>query len=62
MSGHASAGPLRACVKVANYCDPSSAGTLPCVKSLVTCVESVFATVYEQLAIADCCLCFGEDD
>jgi hypothetical protein len=34
MSGHESAGPLRACVKVADYCDPSSAGTLTCIKSL----------------------------
>jgi hypothetical protein len=34
MSGHESAGPLRACVKVADYCDPPSAGTLTCIKSL----------------------------
>jgi hypothetical protein len=33
--------PLRACVKVANCCDPSSAGTLICVKTIETCVESV---------------------
>jgi hypothetical protein len=39
--------PLRACVKVADYCDPSSAGTLTCIKSLETCIESAFATVSE---------------
>jgi hypothetical protein len=38
--------PLRACVKVADYCDPSSAGTLTYVKMIETCVVSVFATVY----------------
>jgi hypothetical protein len=32
---------LRACVKVADCYDPSSSGILTCVKSLVTCVESV---------------------
>jgi hypothetical protein len=37
--------PLRACVKVVDYYDPSSAGTLTCVKLLETCVESTFATV-----------------
>jgi hypothetical protein len=34
MSWHESAGPLWACVKVADYCDSSSTGTLTCVKSL----------------------------
>jgi hypothetical protein len=34
---------LRACVKVANCCDPSSAGILTCIKSLVTCVESILS-------------------
>jgi hypothetical protein len=48
MSQHESAGPLRACVKVADYCDPSSAGTLTCVKSLEMCVESAFATVSKR--------------
>jgi hypothetical protein len=62
MIGHVSASPLRACVKVADCYDPSSAGKLTCTKSLVTCVESSFATVSEQFAIADCFLCFGEDD
>jgi hypothetical protein len=28
--------PLKACVKVADYCDPFSAGALTCVKMLVT--------------------------
>jgi hypothetical protein len=56
--GHASFGPLRARVKVANCCDPYSVGTLTCVKLLLTCVESVFATVSKQFAIADCCLLF----
>jgi hypothetical protein len=37
--------PLRTCVKVVDYYDPSSAGTLTCVKSLETCVEITFATV-----------------
>jgi hypothetical protein len=41
MSGHASAGPLRACVKVTDYCDPSSAGTLTCVESLETFVSAL---------------------
>jgi hypothetical protein len=39
--------PLRACVKVVDCCDPSSAGTLTYVKSLETCVKSAFATVSE---------------
>jgi hypothetical protein len=47
MIGHASVGPLRACVKVADYCDSSSIGTLTCVKSLETFVESTFTTVSE---------------
>jgi hypothetical protein len=34
-------------VKVADYCDPFSTGTLTCVKSLETFVESAFATVPE---------------
>jgi hypothetical protein len=34
MSGHESVGPLRACVTVADCYDPSSTGTLTCVKSL----------------------------
>jgi hypothetical protein len=42
---------------------PSSAGALICVKSLVTCVQSILhATMSEQFVIADYCLLFGEDD
>jgi hypothetical protein len=37
--------PLRACVQVADCCDPPFAGTLTCVKMIETCVESAFATV-----------------
>jgi hypothetical protein len=47
MSGHESAGPLRAYVKVADYYDPSSTGTLTYVKSLETFVENAFTTVSE---------------
>jgi hypothetical protein len=62
MIGHTSAGSLRACVKVADCCYPSSAGTLTCIKLLETCVESVFTTVSERFAIADCFFYFGEGD
>jgi hypothetical protein len=41
MSGHESAGPLRACMNVADYCDPSSTGTLTCVKSLESFVRAL---------------------
>jgi hypothetical protein len=51
--------PLRACVKVADYCDPSSAGSLTCVKMIETCVESTFATVCVRSAIAGCILLFS---
>jgi hypothetical protein len=53
MSGHASACPLRTCVKVADYYDPFSAGILTYVKSFVTMFESVCATIYEHFAIVD---------
>jgi hypothetical protein len=33
--------PLRACVKVADYCGPSFVGTLTSVKSIVTSIENV---------------------
>jgi hypothetical protein len=39
---------LRVCLQVADYCDPSFTGTLTCVKSLETCVESAFATIYNS--------------
>jgi hypothetical protein len=45
--------PLRACVKVADCCNPSSVVILTCVKSIETCVESAFATVSERFAILD---------
>jgi hypothetical protein len=51
-------GPLRDCVKVADYYDSSSAGTLTCVKTIETCVESAFATVCVRSAIASCFLLF----
>jgi hypothetical protein len=46
--------PLRACVKVADYCDSSSISTLTCVKMIEMCVESTFTTVSERFTIADC--------
>jgi hypothetical protein len=42
MSGHESAGPLRACVKVDNCCDPFSVCTLTCVKTLVTVLRAFY--------------------
>jgi hypothetical protein len=42
ITGHKSAGPLRACVNIADCCDPSSAGTLTCIKSLKMFYESTF--------------------
>ncbi len=42
MSGHMSVGPLRACVKVANCCDPFFVGTLTCVKTLVTMLRAFY--------------------
>jgi hypothetical protein len=47
---------LRACVKLADCCDPSSAGILTYVKMIETCVESDFATVCVRTAIAGCFL------
>jgi hypothetical protein len=61
MIRHASADPLRACVKVADYCDPSSAGILTYIKMIETCVQSPFATVCVQFAIADHFFYFGDD-
>jgi hypothetical protein len=49
---------LRACVKVANYCDPSSAGTLTCVKIIEICIESALATVCVRSVIAGYFLLF----
>jgi hypothetical protein len=44
MSGHISASPSFACVKVDDYCDLFSTGTLTCVKIIEIFVESAFAT------------------
>jgi hypothetical protein len=40
-------------VKVANRCDPSTASTLTCVKSIETCVENTFATISKRFVLAD---------
>jgi hypothetical protein len=45
--------PLRACVNVPNYYDPSTVGTIACIKMIETCVESAFATVCVLFAIPD---------
>jgi hypothetical protein len=58
MSGHVSAAPLRACVKVDECCDSFSVGTLTCVKTLETCVKSIFATKCVRSAIVDHFLLF----
>jgi hypothetical protein len=50
--------PLRRCVNVDDYCDPSSIGILTCVKTIEMCVETTFATVCMQSAIADRFLLF----
>jgi hypothetical protein len=44
--------PLRACVKVADCCDPSFTGTLTCIKMIETCVENAFTTVFVRSTIA----------
>jgi hypothetical protein len=44
MLGYFSTGPLRACVKVAEYYDPSFIGTLTHVKSIGYVCECVSAT------------------
>jgi hypothetical protein len=53
-----SAGPLRACVEVVDYCDLSSVGTLTHVKTIEMCVESAFATERMRSTIAGCFLLF----
>jgi hypothetical protein len=53
---------LRACVNVADYYDTSFACTLTFVRAIEAGVESSFATEHMWFAIADCFLCFGEDD
>jgi hypothetical protein len=51
--------PLLIWVKNDDWFDPSSAGTLTHIKTIEMCVESTFATVYLQSAIADCFLLFS---
>jgi hypothetical protein len=62
MSADMSAGPLRACVKVDDCCDPFSTGTLTHIKMIEMCVESVFSTERMQSAIAGHFFCFSVDD
>jgi hypothetical protein len=49
-------------VKVDDCYDPSSIGTLTCIKRIETCVESDFTTVCMRFAIADHFLLFGKED
>jgi hypothetical protein len=58
MSEYFGTGPLWTWVKIDDWCDPSSAGTLTHVKTIETCVESAFATICVQFAIAGCFLLF----
>jgi hypothetical protein len=44
--------------EIDDWCDPSYAGTLTRVKTIEMCVESAFATVCVQSAIAGCFLLF----
>jgi hypothetical protein len=41
---------------------PFSAGTLTCVKSVVTMCEYACATVFERFVLADHFFSFGEDE
>jgi hypothetical protein len=41
MSGHASTGPPRACVKVDDCYDPFSIGTLTTIKSILTVLRAI---------------------
>jgi hypothetical protein len=58
MSEYVRTGPLQTWVKNDNWFDPSSAGTLTCVKMIETCVESAFATVCVRSSIAGSVLLF----
>jgi hypothetical protein len=58
MSEYFGTGPLWTWVKNNVWCDPSSTGTQTRVKTIETCVESIFATVCVQSAIAGCFLLF----
>jgi hypothetical protein len=53
--------PLRACVKIADYCDPSSPDRLTYVKTIEIFVENAFAIVCIRFTIADRFFYFGED-
>jgi hypothetical protein len=59
MSEYFGTGPLWTWVKIDDWFDLSSTCTLTHVKKIETCVESVFATVCVQSAIAGCFLLFG---
>jgi hypothetical protein len=52
--------PLRAYVNVADYCDPSSAGTLTCVKMVITMLR-VFCHHVRMIHNSGSFLCFGEN-
>jgi hypothetical protein len=54
--------PLRICVKVANWCDPSYVVTLTCVKTLEICVERVLPRYPNDSQYRIVFFCFGEDD
>ncbi len=41
MIGHCGAGPIWACMKVDDCCDPFFVGTLTCIKMIKTIVESI---------------------
>jgi hypothetical protein len=44
MIGYFGIGLIWACMKVADCCDPSSAGTLTCIKSIEYVCECIFAS------------------
>jgi hypothetical protein len=58
LSEYFGTGPLWTWVKIDDWFDPSSTGTLTCVKMIETCVENAFVTVCVQSAIAGCFLLF----
>jgi hypothetical protein len=58
MSEYFGIGLLWTWVKIDDWCDPSSAGTLTRVKTIETCLESTSGTVCVQSAIAGCFILF----
>jgi hypothetical protein len=54
--------PLRACVKVADYCDPSSVGTLTRVKSLEMFVRVLVPPYPNDSQYQIISFCFGGND